>query len=432
MNTRSLAADILVQTLQDGKSLTAAMEPALTNLPESSDRAFVQALCYGVMRWYWRLDRLLSLLTRKPIKDERVRVLALLGLYQLQFMRVKPHAAVGETVAAAGTRTWAKPLLNGVLRTYQRERESLDKQVIEHGPSAHAHPVWLYERLEKDWSADALALMHQNNEPPPLTLRVNRLKHSREAYLARLEAQKIAATASVACDSAITLENPLPVEAIPGFSTGDVSVQDAAAQLAAGLLNLEQGQRVLDLCAAPGGKTAHILERCPDISELVAVDISGERLIRVQENLDRIGLAATLLAADAIQPSEWWDQRPYDRILVDAPCSATGAIRRHPDIKVLRKPSDIQELSQTQQLILKSAWSMLAEGGQLLYATCSVLRAENEETIARFLRDHGDAREIPLDTDWGIAVSHGRQILTGMANMDGFYYARLEKIGADA
>jgi 16S rRNA (cytosine967-C5)-methyltransferase len=430
LNTRSLAADVLVQVIQEGKSLTAALEPALSVITESSNRAFVQALCYGVMRWYWRLDRLLGQLTRKPIKDVRVRVLALIGLYQLQFMRVKPHAAVGETVSAAGSRTWAKPLLNGILRNYQRERESLEARVNEHEPSACAHPTWLFKKLQKDWPTDATALFKHNNELPPLTLRVNRLKQTREAYLARLVERDILAAASPACDSAITLINPMAVEAIPGFASGDVSVQDAAAQLAAGLLNLDIGQRVLDLCAAPGGKTAHILEHCPEISELVAVDISGDRLIRVQENLDRIGLKATLVTADAVNPAGWWDARPFDRILVDAPCSATGVIRRHPDIKVLRQPSDINDLCQTQLQILEAAWSMLAKGGQLLYATCSVLRAENEETISRFLCEHADACELPIYAEWGVSASHGRQILTGTGNMDGFYYARLAKTGA--
>jgi 16S rRNA (cytosine967-C5)-methyltransferase len=357
-------------------------------------------------------------------------VLALIGLYQLQFMRVKPHAAVGETVSAAGSRTWAKPLLNGILRNYQRERESLEARVNEHEPSACAHPPWLFKKLQKDWPTDATALFKHNNELPPLTLRVNRLKQTREAYLARLVERDILAAASPACDSAITLINPMAVEAIPGFANGDVSVQDAAAQLAAGLLNLEIGQRVLDLCAAPGGKTAHILEHCPEISELVAVDISGDRLIRVQENLDRIGLKATLVTADAVNPAGWWDARPFDRILVDAPCSATGVIRRHPDIKVLRQPSDINDLCQTQLQILEAAWSMLAKGGQLLYATCSVLRAENEETISRFLCEHADACELPIYAEWGVSASHGRQILTGTGNMDGFYYARLAKTGA--
>ena len=432
MNTRSLAADVLVQVIQDGKSLTNALEPALSGIDGSSDRAFVQALCFGVTRWYWRLDCLLSQLTRKPIKDERVRILALLGLYQLQFMRVKPHAAVGETVAAAGNRSWAKPLLNGILRTYQRETESLDALVKQHESSFSAHPPWLFNLLKRDWPANAQSILDHNNEAPPLTLRVNQHKLSRAACLTRLADLGIQANASPTCESAITLDQPIAVDSIPGFADGDVSVQDAAAQLAAGLLNLKTGLRVLDLCAAPGGKTAHILEACPELVELVAVDISENRLLRVRENLDRIGLHATLVAGDAIHPTSWWDQRPFDRILVDAPCSATGVIRRHPDIKILRKSSDIEELCRMQGQILASAWSMLAEGGQMLYATCSVLRAENEETIARFLGEHRDARELPIDAPWGKTVSHGRQILSGTDNMDGFYYARLEKSGIQA
>lgn len=432
MNTRALAADVLVQVIQHGKSLTSALEPALSGIGGSSDRAFVQALCYGVTRWYWRLDRVLSQLTSKPIKDERVRILALLGLYQLQFMRVKPHAAVGETVAAAGNRSWAKPLINGILRTYQRQSESLDTLVRQHESSFSAHPPWLYKQLKKDWPADAQSILDHNNEAPPLTLRVNLHKLSREACLNRLAGLGIEASASLTCESAITLDQPIAVESIPGFADGEVSVQDTAAQLAAGLLNLKNGLRVLDLCAAPGGKSAHILETCPELVELVAVDISEDRLVRVGENLDRIGLHATLIAGDAIQPAPWWDQRPFDRILVDAPCSATGVIRRHPDIKILRKSSDIEDLCRIQGQILASAWSMLAEGGQMLYATCSVLRAENEETIARFLNEHRDARELPINAPWGKAVSHGRQILSGTDNMDGFYYARLEKSGTQA
>jgi 16S rRNA (cytosine967-C5)-methyltransferase len=427
LNTRVLAAKILVEVTRDGKSFSAALDAALPSVSEASDRAFVQALTYGVLRWYWRLDKVLSLLTRKPIKDERIRMLALLGLFQLKYMHIKPHAAVGETVAAVGLSTWAKPLLNGVLRTYQREHETLEAQIEAHEASALAHPEWLVERLKKDWPDAYRALLTQNNAPPPLTLRVNRLQQSRAKFLDRLAEHGIAAMPSAVCASAATLEQPSPVERIPGFSAGAVSVQDAAAQFAAGLLNLAPGQRVLDLCAAPGGKTAHILETYPELGELVAVDLSGERMIRVRDNLDRIGLSATLITADALVPSSWWDQRPFDRILLDAPCSATGVIRRHPDIKVLRLPADLKELASMQQQILASAWSLLAPGGQLVYATCSVIRAENEANIARFLLEHEDARELPIMTDWGIPLAHGRQILTGTNGMDGFYYARLEK-----
>lgn len=427
MNTRSIAAEILVQVVGEGKILNLALESSLRNVPHDNDRAFVQALCYGVLRWYWRLDRILSALTRKPIKDLDVRMLALLGLYQLKYMRVKPHAAVAETVAAAGARTWAKPLLNGVLRSYQREQERLEADADADEAAASAHPEWLVGMLRKDWPEDYAELLRRNNEAPPLALRVNVLKQSPDAYLAASIAAGIPARAGEISRTAIIVETPVPVEKLPGFSEGVISVQDSAAQLAAPLLDLQPGQRVLDVCAAPGGKTAHILEICAGLRELVAVDIAPERLARIRENLVRAGLDATLLAADATRPETWWDGRPFDRILLDAPCSATGVIRRHPDIKVLRKPSDILDLQVLQGRILEAVWPLLAPGGRLLYATCSVLRRENECRIAEFLSAHREARELPIEADWGRAAAHGRKILTGDFGMDGFYYARLEK-----
>lgn len=428
MSTRALAAEILVQVVHHGSSLNAALEPSLPGLPGSNDRAFVQALCYGVLRWYWRLEKLLTLLTRKPIKDERIHLLALIGLYQLRYMRVKAHAAVGETVAAAGTRaSWAKPLLNGILRTYQRDQARLEAACDSDEAAAFAHPRWLTEQFRRDWPDRYRGLLEQNNEPPPLTLRVNRLKQTPEDYLERLSRANIQARTSALCPTALTLEQALSVESIPGFAAGEVSVQDGAAQFAAALMNLQPGQRVLDLCAAPGGKTAHLLETCPDLGEVVAVDVSAPRLGRVRENLDRLGLDARLIAGDATQARDWWDGRPFDRILVDAPCSGTGVIRRHPDIKLLRQPGDIPQLALNQQRILDAAWTLLAPGGLLLYATCSVLRAENEAAIGLFLARHGDAREIPIIADWGHPVRHGRQILTGEDGFDGFYYSRLDK-----
>ncbi len=427
MNTRAVAATVLARVLSEGEFLTAALDATLPRIPQDNDRAFVQALCYGVLRWYWRLDRVLAALTRKPVKDLDVRLLALIGLYQLQHMRVKPHAAVSETVAAAGAKSWAKPLLNGVLRAYQRERERIDAEVESDLAAALAHPAWLARHLARDWPGQEAELMRQNNAAPPLTLRVNLARISREACLAKLAAAGLAAQPVTAAPSAVLLEDPVPVERLPGFAEGELSVQDAAAQLAAPLLDLQAGQRVLDLCAAPGGKTAHILESCAGLKEVVAVDIAPERMVRVRENLARAGLSATVIAADATRPEDWWDGQPFDRILVDAPCSATGVIRRHPDIKVLRRPADIDELERTQSRILEAAWSMLAAGGKLLYATCSVLRRENGARVAAFLEAHPEARERPLTVDWGVSASPGRQVLTGAANMDGFYYALLEK-----
>lgn len=430
MNTRALAAEILVQVVEEGKFLSLVLEASLPDVTRDNDRAFIQAICYGVLRWYWRLDRILGFLTRKPIKDPAVRMLALIGLFQLRYMRVKPHAAVGETVAAAGSKSWAKPLLNGVLRTYQREHEQLEARAETTEASATAHPEWLVNRLKQDWPGHYDGILRQNNEAPPLSLRVNRRKQSRQAVFDACLANGLAALMPECAEDAIVLETPTAVDRIPGFTTGEISVQDMAAQQSATLMNLAPGQRVLDLCAAPGGKTAHMLERCPEIASMVAVDIAPERVRRIRENLDRLGLDAELITADATRPDLWWDGRPFDRILVDAPCSATGVIRRHPDIKVLRKPADIAELQTLQRRIMASAWTLLAPGGQLLYATCSVLRAENEQAIAAFLATHGDARELPITADWGMAVLHGRQILTGKEGMDGFYYARLQKVPA--
>lgn len=427
MNTRALAATILAQVVDEGTFLTFALDAALPRIPQDADRAFVQALCYGTLRWYWRLDRILAALTRKPLKDTEIRMLALLGLYQLSYMRVKPHAAVSETVAAVGPKAWAKPLLNGVLRTYQRERANLDAMVDSHETSASAHPEWLVGMFRKNWPERYANLLAQNNLPPPLALRVNLSRVTREDYLVGLAEAGLRAAPSEVAASAVLLDSPVPVNKLPGFAEGLVSVQDTAAQLAAPLLELAPGQRVLDLCAAPGGKTAHILESCPGLREVVAVDIAAERCARINENLDRAGLAATVLAADATQPGAWWDGRPFERILVDAPCSATGVIRRHPDIKVLRQPEDIAELAATQQRILDAAWPLLAPGGQLLYATCSVLRRENEQRVGEFLAGHPEARELAIEAEWGLPAAHGRQILTGEAGMDGFYYARLAK-----
>lgn len=428
MNTRAQAAAILAEVVGEGTFLTFALDQAIPQIPQENDRAFVRALCYGVMRWYWRLDRILSMLTHKPIRDYEIRMLALLGIYQLTYTRVKPHAAVAETVEAAGSKSWAKPLLNGILRSYQRERAHLEPAIDRHEPSASAHPDWLVGMLRKNWPDRYANLLAQNNLAPPLALRIHLGRISREDYLARLAEAGLPATPSDMCASAVIVDNPVPVEKLPGFAEGWVSVQDTAAQLAAPLLDLAPGQRVLDVCAAPGGKTLHILESCPDLQEVVAVDIAPERTAKITENLNRAGLAATVITADATRPDTWWDGRWFDRILVDAPCSATGVIRRHPDIKVLRQPDDIAELTETQSRILTAAWSMLAPGGVLVYATCSVLRRENEQRIGEFLATHDDAQELSIDAEWGLAAGHGRQILTGDHGMDGFYYARLRKL----
>ena len=428
MNTRWIAARVITRVLQNGQSLTPALENALKTVESYQDKAFVQALCYGVCRYYHRLDFILNALLDKPLKVMEVKALILIGLYQLKYMRVKPHAAVSETVQAARQLPWARALVNALLRNYLRKQVTLEQQADKVKTAALSHPDWLIQQLEQDWPEQAETILFENNQPPPMVLRVNLAKTSRELYLQGLMEQNLSAQALSLCPAGIVLDKPVPIEALPGFAEGWVSVQDSAAQLAAKLLAVQPGQRVLDVCAAPGGKTAHILEQQPNISELVAVDIDEGRMRRVSDNLVRLALQATLIVADATKPGDWWDGRPFDRILLDAPCSATGVIRRHPDIKLLRQVADIASLVAMQKNILNAIWPLLASGGILLYATCSVLKQENEGQVLEFLSAHDDALELPINVDgWGISGDCGRQILTGESSMDGFYYARIVK-----
>lgn len=430
MNSRAVAAQVLCRVLKDGQSLTAALEENLNTIKEAKDRAFVQALCYGVIRDYQSLECALNLLLDKPLKskDVDIKSLILIGLYQLRTMRVKSHAAVSETVAAVGRKTWAKGIINAILRQYLRDQQLLDTKVDSDVLASSLHPRWLLEAIYQDWPEQAASIIANNNQQSPMTLRVNSSRITRDNYYQLLQNSGMAAHKISGSDTAIQLQQALPVEQLPHFADGWVSVQDTAAQFAAPLLQLQAGQRVLDICAAPGGKTCAILELQPQLAELVALDIDEKRLQRVSENLQRLNLSARLIASDAAKPLQWWwDGQLFDRILLDAPCSALGVIRRHPDIKLLRRAEDIAILQQTQRQILESAWKMLASGGVLLYATCSILKAENEQQITAFLASHPDSFEIPIAADWGLQRSAGRQILTGALDMDGFYYARLGK-----
>jgi 16S rRNA (cytosine967-C5)-methyltransferase len=427
VNSRLIAARILSRVLQDGQSLTAALDNVMPTIEPVKDKAFVQALCYGVCRYYHRLDFILNQLLDKPLKDLDVKSLALIGLYQLQFMRVKPHAAVSETVAAARKKPWAKALINALLRSYLRERDRIDRQADQEPSAAVSHPHWLIEQIQQDWPQQFSQLLSENNRQPPMVLRVNLARTNREHYLNLLAERGIGAAPVEFCASALVLDNPVSVELLPGFEQGLVSIQDTAAQLAAQLLDVQPGQRVLDVCAAPGGKAAHILESQPQLKELVAVDIDASRMQRVSENLRRLKLEASLLVADAANPEAWWDGQPFERILLDAPCSALGVVRRHPDIKLLRRPEDIASLQSLQKHILDAVWPLLASGGVLLYATCSILKQENERQIQAFLAAHGDAAQLPIEASWGSGREFGRQIFTGESAMDGFYYARIIK-----
>lgn len=426
MNSRLVAANVVVKVLA-GKSLTATLESAWDQVPDVQERGFIQALCYGTVRHYYRLEYILNQLVNKPIKDKDVqlKVLALLGLYQLNYMRVKDHAAVSETVAVMKKKQWAKSLLNAVLRRYLREQEQLEALADKH--VAYAHPDWMIKAVKASWGNEAKQILLANNQLPPMILRVNTRFCQRDTYLNLLADEQIEANALASSEQAIILAQPVAVDKLPRFAEGWVSVQDAAAQLAAPLLNVQAGERVLDVCAAPGGKTAHILECQPELISMLAIDIDAKRLSRVQDNLNRLQLKADLLVADATRPEDWWDGVLFERILLDAPCSALGVVRRHPDIKLLRRAEDIEQLQALQQEILQATWRLLAPGGTLLYATCSILQQENELQIERFLEQHNDAQELPIEADWGIKRPFGRQILTGSQSMDGFYYARLQK-----
>jgi len=433
MNPRLAAAKALAAVLNGKASLNSSL-PVQLDKVEDRDRGFTQDLAFGTARWQPRLSALAAKLLQKPFKaaDADVEALLLVGLYQLLYTRVPAHAAIGETVGCADKlkKPWAKALLNAVLRRAQRESEGLLAE-LEHDPVVRtAHPRWLQKSLKAFWPQQWEAICAANNAHPPMILRVNRRHHSRDAYLQLLSEAGIDAAPCVYSIDGIVLQAATDVRSLPGFAEGWISVQDEAAQLAADLLDLAPGQRVLDACCAPGGKTCHILEVEKDLGGVVAVDLEAKRLVRVRENLARLGLSADLIAADGRDTATWWDGKPFQRILLDAPCSATGVIRRHPDIKLTRQPDDIAALAVLQGELLDALWPTLEVGGILLYATCSTLPTENTEVIQAFLARTSGARELDLATTAGIKQPHGRQLLAQEGGHDGFYYAKLIKIAA--
>ncbi len=433
MNPRLAAAKALAAVLNGKASLNSSL-PTQMDKVEDRDRGFTQDLAFGTARWQPRLSALAAKLLQKPFKaaDADVEALLLVGLYQLLYTRVPAHAAIGETVGCADKlkKPWAKALLNAVLRRAQRESEALLAE-LEHDPVVRtAHPRWLQKSLKAFWPEQWEAICAANNAHPPMILRVNRRHHTRDAYLGLLTEASIAATPCVYSRDGIILDAAADVRSLPGFAEGWISVQDEAAQLAADLLDLAPGQRVLDACCAPGGKTCHILEAEPKLAGVVAVDLEAKRLVRVRENLERLGLSAELIAADGRDTASWWDGKPFQRILLDAPCSATGVIRRHPDIKLTRQPDDIAALAVLQGELLDALWITLEVGGILLYATCSTLPTENTEVIEAFLARTPGARELDIASQAGIKQPHGRQLLAQEGGHDGFYYAKLIKIAA--
>ncbi len=416
---RAAAARCLA-AVANGSSLSQQL-PLFKQRVIDKDQALFRQLCYGVLRFYPKLSGIVWQLLNKPMKDKDrdIFMLLLLGIYQLSETRIPDHAAVSATVAASKAlkKEWAKHLINGVLRQWQRrEQELLDHFT----PSAkQSHSKWLHKALTRAWPEQAEAIEQANNQHPPMCLRVNQQHHSTADYLEKLQAENISA-----CDFArqgIRLGQPVAVERLPGFADGWISVQDEAPQLSAELLALAPGQRVLDACCAPGGKTCRILEAQPSLATLVALDVDPQRLIRVEENLQRLQLNARMLAGDAANPDNWWDRQHFDRILLDAPFSATGVIRRNPDIKLHRSANDIAQLAELQLHILAALWPTLKPGGLLLYATCSVLPAENSLLIAKFCQQQATVEHLPITADWGISQDYGRQLFPQPDGHDGFF-----------
>jgi 16S rRNA (cytosine967-C5)-methyltransferase len=420
------AAEALEAVVREGGCTAEEALQRITLRPE--DRAAVRAIHTGTLRWYLRLAPALDALL-KPGQKMHPLVHAVLccALHQVEYSRAPAASAVNIAVDAARVlgQGSASGFVNALLRRFLRERDAIMAHIDKGDASALAHPRWLLRKIRAAWPDAAEQILTANNESPPMTLRVNLARTTRDAQLALLAAQGVPGSPGL-CATTIVLEQPMEVNALPGFAEGLVSVQDAGAQHAAELLDAQPGERVLDACAAPGGKTCHILERTPGLAELVALDCDASRLDRVQQNLTRLGLSATLKVADLLAVG-WWDGRPFDRILLDAPCSGTGVIRRHPDIKLLRRQEDIAGFAATQLAMLSRCAGMLKPGGLLLYATCSILLAENTEVVERFLREYPGFRR--MGADWHVLPTPRAMGATAMT--DGFYYARLKMGGVD-
>ncbi|MFT5421647.1 MAG: 16S rRNA (cytosine967-C5)-methyltransferase [Candidatus Endobugula sp.] len=431
INARTAAVKILLRLTKQQGSL--ASELTIAKDLDDQEKRFAQELCYGTCRWYFLLEKILNSFISKPLKekDNDIKLLLLLGIYQLKFTRVAPHAAINETVNAAlfFRKQWAKKLINGVLRSFQRGQAGNSDVCEENITVEHykiSHPRWLQKAISRAWPEQAEDIFYANNQHPPFTLRVNEQHSTREEYRSALG--ELTVENSPYSPVGLTLEKATAVTQLPGFAEGHISVQDEAAQLSASLLQLEAGVRVLDACCAPGGKTCHIGEMQPNIQQLVAVDLEERRLVRVRENLARLSIKAEVVCGDASDPQSWWDGQPFERILLDAPCSATGVIRRHPDIKLLRSQQAVNELAELQLRLLNALWPLLADGGMLLYATCSLLPQENTQVVEQFLYTHNDAQHDVITANWGLIQPYGRQLLPQQNGHDGFYYARLKKI----
>ncbi|MEX3022746.1 16S rRNA (cytosine(967)-C(5))-methyltransferase RsmB [Kluyvera sp. STS39-E] len=424
LNLRSMAAQAVEQVVEKGQSLSNVL-PAMQQKVGDKDKALLQELCFGVLRSLSQLEWIIKQLMERPMtgKQRTVHYLVMVGLYQLLHTRIPPHAALAETVEGAVVikRPQLKGLINGVLRQFQRRQEELLTEFA-HSELRFLHPSWLVKRIKSAYPQQWESILEANNQRPPMWLRVNRNHHTRDSWLALLAEAGLTGFAHPDYPDAVRLETPAPVLALPGFEQGWVTVQDASAQGCMTYLQPQNGEHILDLCCAPGGKTTHILEVAPD-ANVLAVDVDEKRLSRVYDNLKRLGMKATVKQGDGRFPQQWCGEQQFDRILLDAPCSATGVIRRHPDIKWLRRDRDIAELAQLQSEILSATWTHLKQGGTLVYATCSILPEENQLQIAAFLARTPDA----VLSETGTSEQPGRQNLPGAEEGDGFFYAKLIK-----
>jgi 16S rRNA (cytosine967-C5)-methyltransferase len=428
-STRLTAIKILQQIMLDKGSLSSLLNK---NSSGNENSALLQALCYGFCRHYQQLVFIAAKFLNKPLrkKDQDVYCLILIGVYQLFFMRMPDYAVINESVSCCSSlkKIWAKKLVNAVLRSVQREMEALQSSLETTLELKYSHPAWLISLLQESWPDEYLNILQNNNLQAPMTLRINKSKTTLEEYQSLLETKQIQSKPSSIVKTALILNRPVAVNDLPGFDEGLISVQDEASQLAVSLLNPQNNETILDACAAPGGKSCAILEQASGVS-LFAVDNDALRLQRVTENLQRIHADATLIHNDIIEQAMLWQQKQmtFDRILLDVPCSATGVIRRHPDIKLLRKPEDIERLNTLQQNVLQAVWPLLKQSGILLYSTCSVLPSENSEQIKQFVHLTDDAKEVLIKSSWGHQCEYGRQLLPASNSHDGFYYALLQK-----
>jgi 16S rRNA (cytosine967-C5)-methyltransferase len=434
-----LAALKTLQQVFSGQSLSAVQIRIIDKLEDKRDRGLANEIVNGVLRWRWQLEFFIAQLLTKPLKpkDSDVQLILLMALYELTECRTPDYAIINEAVELVrkSGKKWAASLVNAVLRRFTREKEQLLVSINSPSTSEeqvrYSHPGWILEKIKNDWPDNWQQILDANNQRPTFWLRVNQRQYSAMQYQQLLSDNEIESDTTVLAGHALKLSHGVDVHTLPGFAQGAVSVQDVGAQLVAELLNVSDNHRVLDLCAAPGGKTCHLLERYKTIKSLVAVEFDERRMLRVKENLQRLQLNTELnvdlIVADAREYRQWWNGDNFDRILIDAPCSASGVIRRHPDIKTLRRESDIEQLVKLQSEILSSAWQMLESGGELLYVTCSVFKDENQNQAADFLSQNNDAVEIKINVDWGKSCECGRQLLPGEQDADGFYFCRFKK-----